>query len=111
MGTKWKTNPIYVGFEVSTAVVKKSCIFWDITPCHPLKANRCFGGTHHLLKMEAICSSETSTDFHRLAICFYAGILLRLFFDPEDGGDIFLRNIGWLSADYTTLYPRRQYSS
>jgi hypothetical protein len=27
-------------------------------------------------------------------------------FGPEDGGDIFLRNIGWLSIDYTTLYPR-----
>jgi hypothetical protein len=44
--------------------------------------------------------------------CF-AGYLLSpwflacLFFDPEDGGDMFLRNIGWLSADYTALYPRR----
>jgi hypothetical protein len=24
---------------------------------------------------------------------------------------MFLRNVGWLSADYTTLYPRRQKSS
>jgi hypothetical protein len=23
---------------------------------------------------------------------------------------MFLRNVGWLSTDYTTLYPRRQYS-
>jgi hypothetical protein len=30
-----------------------------------------------------------------------------LFFDPEDGGDMFLRNVGWLSTDYTVLYPRR----
>jgi hypothetical protein len=34
--------------------------------------------------------------------------LLGLFFDPEDGGDMFLRNINWLSTDYTALYPRRQ---
>jgi hypothetical protein len=29
----------------------------------------------------------------RLATCFHADILLGLF-DPEDGGDIFLRNVG-----------------
>jgi hypothetical protein len=28
-----------------------------------------------------------------------------------DGGDMFLRNIGSLSTDYTALYPRRQNSS
>jgi hypothetical protein len=30
--------------------------------------------------------------------------------DPEDGGDMFLRNVGWLSTHYTS-YPRRAYSS
>jgi hypothetical protein len=34
--------------------------------------------------------------------------LLCLFFGPEDGGDIFLRNVGWLSTDYTAFYLRRQ---
>jgi hypothetical protein len=29
-----------------------------------------------------------------LATCFHAGLVLGLFFDYEDGGDIFLRNIG-----------------
>jgi hypothetical protein len=33
--------------------------------------------------------------------------LLGLFFDPEDGSDMFLRNVGWLSTDYKTLHPRR----
>jgi hypothetical protein len=28
-----------------------------------------------------------------LANCFHAGFLLGLFFNPEDGGDIFLRNV------------------
>jgi hypothetical protein len=59
-------NPTdFVGFEVFTAVIMKSIIFWDTTPCSPLS------------------------------------------FDPEDGGDIFLRNVCLNSTDYTALYPRR----
>jgi hypothetical protein len=86
------TNQIpKVGFRVLTAVVMKSSIFWDITPCSPLKVNRRFGGTCRLhlqdrrisrernqkpcyllfcsaysssLRM-ATCSSETSVDFQR----------------------------------------------
>jgi hypothetical protein len=29
-----------------------------------------------------------------LAACFHVGFLLGLFFDPEHGGDMFLRNVG-----------------
>jgi hypothetical protein len=36
-------NP--VGFEVFTAVVMKSIIFWDMAPCSTLSCNRRFGGT------------------------------------------------------------------
>jgi hypothetical protein len=72
----------------------KSSIFWNITPCGPLKVNQRFEGTRRLhlqsrrinrprnqceisskqrsclaysstLKMEATCSSETMVDFHR----------------------------------------------
>jgi hypothetical protein len=32
-------------------------------------------------------------------------ILLGLFLNPEDGGDMSLRDVGWLSTNYTTLYP------
>jgi hypothetical protein len=37
---------------------------------------------------------------------FHAGFLLGLFFNPEDGGNIFLQNVGGLSTDYTALYTR-----
>jgi hypothetical protein len=60
------------------AVVMKTTIFWDITPCSPLKVSRRFGKTYSLLarwflaelifstpKMKAICSSETSVDTQR----------------------------------------------
>jgi hypothetical protein len=60
-----------------------STIFGDITPCSPSNIN---------------------------ANCFHAGFLLGLFFDPEHKGDTFLRNVGWHSAAYTTLHPKRWYS-
>jgi hypothetical protein len=41
-----------------------------------------------------------------LAVCFHAGFFLGLFFDPEDGGDMFLLNVGRLSTDYTPCIRR-----
>jgi hypothetical protein len=40
-----------------------------------------------------------------IASWFHAAFLFGLFFDPEDGEDIFLRNVGWLSMDYAALHP------
>jgi hypothetical protein len=37
----------------------------------------------------------------------YAGFFLELPFDPEDEGDTFLEDVGWLTTDYMTLSPRR----
>jgi hypothetical protein len=46
----WRNIGIFyfVGFEVLTAVVMSNSIFWDITPCSPLKDNRRLGGTCHI---------------------------------------------------------------
>jgi hypothetical protein len=41
----YKCSMNCVGFEVFTAVVMKSIIFWDIMPCSPLCRNRRLGGT------------------------------------------------------------------
>jgi hypothetical protein len=38
----------------------QNIIFWDITPCSPLSTD-----VSSTLKMEAICSSETSVDTQR----------------------------------------------
>jgi hypothetical protein len=40
-----------------------------------------------------------------------ADFLLGLFFDSEDWGKIFPRNISCLSTDYTVLHPERQFSA
>jgi hypothetical protein len=34
-------------------------------------------------------------------------LLLGLFFDPEDGGNMFLQNVGWLSMDYTGIASQK----
>jgi ribosome maturation factor RimP len=84
---KLKTHVIYcVGFEVLTAVVMKSNVFWDIMPCSPLKVNRRFGGI-------SPPSSGSKNKPALLATSFHSGILLGIFFDHEDGGDMFLRNV------------------
>jgi hypothetical protein len=51
-------NPLDVGFEVFTAVVMKSIIFWI---CH-LLPRWLAEPISSTLKMEAICSSETSVE-------------------------------------------------
>jgi hypothetical protein len=61
----FERNYTDVRFEVSTAVVMKSIIFWDVTPCSLLGCHlltswslpKLFSST---LKIEAICFSETS---------------------------------------------------
>lgn len=57
-------------------------VFCDITPSSPLKVNQ-----------------------------LQSGFLLGLLWNPEDGDNLFIWNFGWLSADYTVLYPWRYTSS
>jgi hypothetical protein len=79
--------------QVLTAVVKNSSIFWDITSHSPLKVNRRFGGTWRL-HLQGRRISQARNQPALLATCFHAGVVLDLFFDLEDGGDIFIRNVG-----------------
>jgi hypothetical protein len=65
-----------VGLEVLTAVVMKSSVFLDITPCSPLEVSQCFGGTYRLhiqgrrinqaRHQRAAGSKHCSTDFNEL---------------------------------------------
>jgi hypothetical protein len=77
--------------KVLTAVVINNTIFWNITPSSPLSVNRHFGETYRLHPQGR--KNKLSKTPARTVDCFQAGFLLSLFFDPEDGGDMFLRNV------------------
>jgi hypothetical protein len=59
-------------------------IFWDITPCRPSEVNP---------------GVEESSAYYLLA----AGFLLAVF-DPEDGGDMFLRQV-YILEDWSLPNP------
>jgi hypothetical protein len=53
LGRNMKTDPPeeeqeIVGSEHPAMVIMKCSVFWDISPCNPLKVNRRFGGTYRL---------------------------------------------------------------
>jgi hypothetical protein len=48
----------FVGSEVLTAVVMKSIIFWDITPCSQLKVNRRFGAFPEVISTSGCMKSN-----------------------------------------------------
>jgi hypothetical protein len=84
------TRSYLLGFTFPTAVVMKISIFWDMRPCSPLKVNRRFAFIFRLCYLPP------------------SGVLLGLFFNSEDGGDMFIRNVHWFWKNYTSLYRARQ---
>jgi hypothetical protein len=82
---------INVEFEVLTAVVMRSSIFWDITPRSPLKVNRRFGGTCLHLQGRRIRQARNQPESRWQAEERVASIYR---VSPEDRGDRCLRNVG-----------------
>jgi hypothetical protein len=90
----------------------KISMFWDITPCGPLKVSHRFGTTHHLkLQTRKIRQARNQheagsrlSEGSKLVPCLAYSSTLKM-------EAIFLRDIGSLSTDYTVLYPRREKSS
>jgi hypothetical protein len=79
---------------------------WNITSCIPLKVSRRFGGTFRLHFQDRIIILAINWR-ESMWKAEQVGSSLDLFFNPEDGGDMFPLNVGLLAADYTALYPRR----
>jgi hypothetical protein len=72
--SKCKNNSCPVESEVLAVVVMKSSVFWDMTPCSPLKVNRCFGGICRLnLQGRKISRSRNQREsrwlFQKIELC------------------------------------------
>jgi hypothetical protein len=85
-------------------------IFWDITSCSRLKVNRPFGRICRLYLQSLRISRARNQrrNNHCLPLAFTL-ISVGLFFDLENGGDMFLRKVSWLSTDFKALYPGEIY--
>jgi hypothetical protein len=70
----------------------------------PLKDNRSFGRTCrlHLQGQRKIHVGKRRENKWQEEL---PGLSISLFFEPEDGGDMFLRNVRCFSTDCTGLYP------
>jgi hypothetical protein len=130
-----------VGFEVFTAMVMKSIIFWDMTPCSPLSFNLRFGGTYRLQlqgrrdkfrKIQQVRRWQAESFLLDLFLLpwrwrqyvspksrlklnglngvifqktlLHAGFGWTHFFHPEDGGDMFLRNVDFGPKEVATKF-------
>jgi hypothetical protein len=88
-------------------ITSKNSIFWYITQCSPLKHNRRFGAT---CRPPSVSKDKPSKKPEKLTICLNLVSCLAYSPNPEDGGYMFLRNVRWLSTDYTVLHLRRENS-
>jgi hypothetical protein len=90
--------------NVLTALVINNFILCDIglKSCSPLIVNDISEEyVVSIFRAEECVMQETSRIMQAfLAAIFMFGVLL----SPEDGGDMFLGNVGWRPTDYTALY-------
>jgi hypothetical protein len=50
---------------------------------------------------------EAMLEINIACLVFFASFSLGLLFEPEDGGDAFLRTVGGLLPNYMALQPRQ----
>jgi hypothetical protein len=94
---KFHTKEIYFGFEILATVAMTSTVLWIMTPCSFETARR-FRGIYPL-SLQGRRVSQTRNQ-QKQAPCL----------DPEDGGDMLLRN-GGFSPRYTALKATRPCST
>jgi hypothetical protein len=97
-------HPIYP--QVSQVVSSLRDFRTEFCTFSPLPCVSHLLSSHHSSSYRLITVGEKKRS-EEGALQLHAGFLLGLLFSPEDVSNIFLRNAGLLSQDYTALYPRR----
>lgn len=92
-------------------ILRRILTFWHLLPsCSEMQLNRRFGGTclhiqgWRVSQVRCQMKTYTAAGFMLVSWLTYFSILGKQ-------GELFLRNVGQLSTDYTTMYPRRYKSS
>jgi hypothetical protein len=86
-------------FETGSSPLKiKGCIFWSMTPSVLLKINR----PPSLTLRSKVIGKDGD-----ISITRELSLPIGLFFCHEDGRDMFFRNVGCLSTNYTALHFMR----
>jgi hypothetical protein len=84
-----RTLSHYQRSEVLAGMAMERSILWDIKPCSPLKGNGRSAGKYLLhLQGRGIKQAKKQAEL----ILLHFRFLLDLFFDRENGGEIYLRN-------------------
>jgi hypothetical protein len=80
-----------VGSEILTVVVIKSCVFWNITQCSPLKTNRRLGEIYRLYLLGRISQARNQqilpTTFTLVSSLAYSSIRKMWICSPETSVD------------------------
>jgi hypothetical protein len=101
-----RTSGYHSGGYEGFFVLKYNIILAELVECKPT-FRRNMSPPSSRSKKKPSKKLEWSTAYYLLHVSF----LLGFFFDPKDGGDIFIRNVGWLLVGQTALSPRGQKSS
>jgi hypothetical protein len=97
------------GLEILTAVVMQSSVFWDIAQCSPKLTEISENHVASILRVEETSIKQVANRA-LLTTCFiYVSCLA--YSSTLNMETAFLRNVGWLPADYMALHSSKSHPS